>query len=635
MTATAHISGRADAVSSLRTAGLSDMIVCAVTSVILLVMFLLLQNPYWVPGGDSEVYTAIARNLVAGKGYTFNGWKVSMVPPGWAWLMALVMWISPTFLALKLVNMSCMLGSLIFSYWICRRFASPVLSSLVILLTGILSYVYSLTFWLHSDALFCLTSSASLLLAMQINEGRNWKWRIPLLIALCGINVIVRWAGLFSWLLVAAALLSGHLRIPWSRTLPSMLFTGRIRDWRQSWEAAILTQSRKVFSTGVNRYWIAVLLSGVVTFATFQALRMALTVTRDEARQIKASGGEIGGGEESAPAVPTADANVATTYSLFNPTHDGIFGLVGRAGTWGNWMSFLLWQPFRLAQANPLLGMISVAIGWTVLVPLLIQGFRAAVTGQWLWIAVLIYSFALAMNWPNANARYIVPIAPFIILGVFKALEWIRLRFPERGVVTTTKVLAGYFVASILLCNGALYACDVWAARSDDFYATYEAGLNKDLIAAAKWLNEQNVADGQIAVCERYVNLGRVKTSRLGLRATTMLTGKAIVSVPMRYLRSGDPRGNRHFLAWCRSEEIGVKYVLYQPEVSPWRVFHFRMGWLQEAMTDAPAIDTGAGWRLYEIPPQGEEAVRISLPPTSGWPTRVPGAEQAAHQTVE
>src|SRR5262245_34928361 len=116
MTATAQISEQAPSVAAPAALGeraLSRDLIAFGTAVgILLTMYLLLANPYWVPGGDSEVYTAIARNLAAGKGYTFNGLPVSMVPPGWPWFLAAAMKISPTFLFLKLLTMSCMLGAL-------------------------------------------------------------------------------------------------------------------------------------------------------------------------------------------------------------------------------------------------------------------------------------------------------------------------------------------------------------------------------------------------------------------------------------------------------------------------------------------------------------------------------------------
>lgn len=627
----------ATAWNSQRSSAWHDALAWAGVVATLLVLYLLVHNPYWVPGGDSEVYIAIARNLATGRGYMFNGQPVSMVPPGWPLVLAAAMKISPSFSLLKLLTMSCMLGSLAMAYWVCRRFVSPVLSALVILLCGILSHVYQLTFWLHSDALFCLTSTASLLLAMQISEGRAGRWRIAVLIVLCGVNVLVRWAGILSWLLVAAALLDGQTR-------PKL-----------------------------DRKWLTALGSGLIAAATFLGIRAAQSVSQEVAMKIRAFGGTA---EESGAAaiVDKADKNVAMAYQWINPAAGGISGYLARAGAWGNWFSFLLWQPLRLARSSPTLGLISAVLGWCVLSPLLIYAWRSAWQKRWLWPALILYSFALAMNWPAANARYLVPIAFLIILGVFKGvrllsrekwlgtlhvilalvflLNWpqpqqmrrhltelglamlavgalyliseaIRRRSSQTEITMACNVLLGYFAASIMLCNGALYACDVVIAQAEDFYQTYEAGLNKDLVYAAHWLNQRLPQDGQIAVCERYVNLGRARISRLGLRATTMLTGKAIVSVPMKYLTRGDPRKNVNFLNWARS--LGVKYVLYQPEVSPWRVFHFRMGWLQEMMTESPAIDTGAGWRLYEIPEVGDEAVRISLAAVKDWPIFVPG----------
>src|SRR4051812_38594889 len=70
-------------------------------AVTLLLAYGLLQNPYWVTGGDSEVYTCIARSLAQGKGFVFNGQPVAMVPPGWPILQAGVMKVTNLFLALK------------------------------------------------------------------------------------------------------------------------------------------------------------------------------------------------------------------------------------------------------------------------------------------------------------------------------------------------------------------------------------------------------------------------------------------------------------------------------------------------------------------------------------------------------
>src|SRR4051812_42190550 len=65
----------------------SDRKVFAITMAVVLALYLLLQNQYWVPAGDSELYTAAARSLARGEGYTFNGQPVAIIPPGWSWMM--------------------------------------------------------------------------------------------------------------------------------------------------------------------------------------------------------------------------------------------------------------------------------------------------------------------------------------------------------------------------------------------------------------------------------------------------------------------------------------------------------------------------------------------------------------------
>ncbi|HEY1628518.1 MAG TPA: hypothetical protein VGF52_01595, partial [Tepidisphaeraceae bacterium] len=282
-----------------------------------------------------------------------------------------------------------------------------------------------------------------------------------------------------------------------------------------------------------------------------------------------------------------------------------------------------------------ILNIASLTLGWLILGLLCMQAWLGIRSRDWFWLAILIYSLALTMNWSHPTPRYLVPIAPLILVGVFKGLQiaprflarrldrWMSANLLELRVRQLCTVLLWCFVISYIACNGALYAVDVYVARSQNFYDAYEAGIDRDLIYACRWLDAHPFKDGEVAVSELYINMGQKRISRFGLRATAMLTGKAIVSLPTRYTRWGDPHKSPVFLNWARV--IGIKYLLYQPEVSPWRVFHFRMGWLQELMTHEPAVDTGAGWRLYHIPPQGSEAIREPLEPRDNWPTRVPG----------
>ena len=165
-------------------------------------------------------------------------------------------------------------------------------------------------------------------------------------------------------------------------------------------------------------------------------------------------------------------------------------------------------------------------------------------------------------------------------------------------------------------------------ARSSRFYQRYETGLNAQLIGACQYLNglPDPPKDGQIVVSQFYQNLGRVRASPFALRAAVLLTGKTILT-PTRFKEAqAPPTSNTNVNAknlrkWLRAR--GAAYYLYQPSISPWRVWHFRMGWLEQRRTgQQPEKDT-AGWQLYRV--NGDELELISLPRKCDPVTRVPG----------
>ena len=80
-------------------------------------IYLLMYNPYWVPGGDSELYIAVGRSWATGLRHTFNGQFVSICPPGWPLLLAAAMKISPSFGFLKLITIGCMTFAPGLWYW--------------------------------------------------------------------------------------------------------------------------------------------------------------------------------------------------------------------------------------------------------------------------------------------------------------------------------------------------------------------------------------------------------------------------------------------------------------------------------------------------------------------------------------
>src|SRR3954469_22307696 len=222
-------------------------------------LYMLMWNPYWVPGGDSELYVAVARSWAMGQRHTFNGQFVSMSPPGWPLVLAAAMKISPSFAFLKLITIASMTFALGLWYWFLLRFTTNRRAVLLTLLTAISGHVYTLTFWMHSDAFFCLIATAAMVIACQINERRShMALRIVALALLCIAAQLVRWAGVLQWLIIAGLLIRGY-PIPITRKR--------------------MTEFRARFITGPT---IALLVTCIVTGGTFKIVRDALQLTKEQ-----------------------------------------------------------------------------------------------------------------------------------------------------------------------------------------------------------------------------------------------------------------------------------------------------------------------------------------------------------------
>ena len=96
-------------------------------------------------------------------------------------------------------------------------------------------------------------------------------------------------------------------------------------------------------------------------------VRVTLRVTAQQAALIREAGGTEDAGLDS-----RADAMTHQEYSWMNASDAGWRGYVGRALSWGDWFSFLFWQPFRF-HAIKWLNVVSVLAGWLVAQPILDQ----------------------------------------------------------------------------------------------------------------------------------------------------------------------------------------------------------------------------------------------------------------------
>jgi hypothetical protein len=563
----------------------------------LLALFGLLANPYWVPSGDGEFYVAAARSIALGQGYRFNGLPIGSAPPGWPAMMAAVMKITPYVLPLKLLTMGCMIASLMLSYRVVRRFVGPPQALAVILLTAALSHVFQATFWLMCESAFCLATTASILVAMQLAEGRRQAWRIALLLALCAAAVTIRLAGLLNLVLVVAVLLDRELK------------------------------------PRPNARWAAAALVTVVTVGTFLGWWLGLRVTRQEFEE--AAGVTIAPTQEAAPTedlpplISGSADQTAHSYSLFPRG-----SYPDRFLNWGHWFSYVYWQVFRAAGGSRWIAALSALLGWSLIALLGTLVLTATRRRQWIWLATGMYSAALAMNWGVVTSRYYVPVAFLVTLGVFlvkdQLLAWAA---GSRAIRRTVRALFGLFVGSVVLVNAAIYAVDLSIARSKNFYDRYEAGLAKTMVAACQYLDalqpDQQPRDRQVAVSQRYTNLGRSQPKPSALRVAVLLTGKAMVTPRFKdtAVSPDTPTGRGIAIRkWLASH--GIRYYLWQPPISPWRVWHFRVGWFEKARTGRTADVDTSGWQLFRIDLNEQKvptATRIPLPEHCQPVTRIPG----------
>lgn len=531
---------------------------------ILLVFYSALQNGLWVPVSDGDIYLAMARNIATGKGFTFNGLPVRATPPGWPIFLSWMMRISPSFRFLNLVPMCLVVLAMFLYYRVLLRLTTAPRAFAVCLATGMLSHVFHRTFQFHSEGLFCVVVAGALLLAVQANERPSGLWRLALVIVLCALIVLVRWAGVLLAPLIAGALLAGRIR------------------------------------PRVDKLWIGALLATLVLVGVFVGLRRS----QDEAEPV------------------IRQATGARSYAANkHPIAQRLLSVSSRIPRIGIWYAAFLAEPVRLGQSIKFIDLIAGIIGFGLLAMLIWGIIPSLRRRQWMTLAALLYSLGIAAIWNTVTGRYFVPVAPFLMLALWEGAE----RLGQIGSSPIWPKLSKSIIVLVLLgaasCSLALYAVNVWLLHSDDFYGTYYAGQPKDLIAVAEALKARSVKDGEVARSDARPRWDAGSPS-LGvlfeLRGLSVLINRTILSAP-RKLYSARP--NDETLAWARQN--GVLYYIHVPPPNPWRVWHFRTPWLQEWRTGKPVGEPTPFFELYEVAEEG--FVRIPLPETDTVIDRMPG----------
>ena len=458
----------------------------AITAVGTFLLLALQYKNHWTPGGDSDFFISVARNLARGQGYVYGGHPVAISPPGWPIVLAGLMKVSASFAWLNLVQNLLLWAGLLLFYPITRTLAGPSLAAACVLATAVLHPVYPLGNWLHSEPLYLVLVNGATLAALAFAGSmtrRRWLWLVAATLLIVG-GVFVRWTGLFHWLVIAAALSAGvgtlHAASVWTRTA------------------------------------LPVVVAGLFVLVAFQSLTKALQISTDPVRATVAS---VEG--KASPTLPTATrpATQPTTrqapatrprkvqesvghgdFLAAHNTGGRVAEFVYRLAALGSWVSWLLWYPTRFASG---LGVVSLGVtvaGWVAAALFAVGWRRLDRRGRWLAGGVLAYVVTIALVWPNPNARYLVPIAPMALAVVLVGAASVGRRWPA------------IVLASVVLANVPLYAVDAYLARVPGAARQhFEAGDAASLVAACRVLSALQPTSRDVVVSERYVNFGRYR----------------------------------------------------------------------------------------------------------------------------
>ncbi len=326
----------------------------------------LLQNGQWGPISDADVYVTVARNIVLGQGFTFNGLPVRVYPPGWPYALAGLMRVSSSFLFLNLVQTAMGLAWLLLFYRVLLRLTSPRRAFIICLLVGILSPVYHRAFQLHSEPLFCLMGAGAVLLALQVAEGRRASWRLPLVVLLTAGSVTVRWAGVMFCPVVIGALMTGRLRPTWGKA------------------------------------WVCAVLTAILTLGTFLALRHELNAVA-----------------QSTTLTPAERTYAANEQHVAGRIDDS----PARLPLAGVWFCNLLAEPATVGASFWQVRAAALVLGW-VLLAFFVAGLVPHVRRlSWLMAGAAVYTLAFVLLWGTPSPRYLVPVAPLLLLGIWDGID--------------------------------------------------------------------------------------------------------------------------------------------------------------------------------------------------------------------
>jgi len=523
--------------------------------------YLLLINRFWHFSSDSGLYLALARSLREGHGYAFAGFPYGKAPPGWPFILSLLMAVSGEFLWLNVVQCLAMLAALAVLYLALRQVADGATALLVLFLTAMLFWSHEYAVALMSETPFFLFSNLALLSLLTLLNTRTERYRALLLAGICAAWTMAFWCRLLAcfWLgPFVFALLFG---------------SRRTRPVRHRLLGAAFVAAVVVLSLLIYMQW---------------ASKMAQAASQAPGAVAQAAGG-------APPRVrylpPATDTHSVVRAVLRLP----------------RWFLLVLCPPWE-GVLRPVLPGPAIAVGHLACTAVVLLGAAAVLRrGQALAGGSLLFFLPFVLSAPGykvTTGRYAIAVAPFVVLlfltGLATIGEFAQKRLHRR---LTKRLLVNAGIAFILLPNGLLLAGDIWIQRRPDFYAAYRGGAYAQLMGMARWLERAQV---------RELVASSDATSR---RTVATLTHAPVVRLPKRALGARPPAADR---AKQYARDYGARYIITLDRSQPWPTWHIPKHYLGGGVPNAPY------WQLYEYDAAQDALRPIEALPERRWPTRIP-----------
>ena len=397
---------------------------------------------------DDAWYMVLAKAVAQGKGYRMissaTGDFVPAVPPAFPMLLSPVWALWPSFpgnvIALKSVSMLAMFGTGMCTYLYLRRVRNaplPVVAVVAALTVALPAFVFLATSTVMADVVFVFTQ---LLGVLTIERAMRKNGDLPSVAAsglITGVSVLVRTAGVAC---AAAGVCYFASRRQWrSATIFAAMVVLSYLPW-----AAYAVANRSSNTARLEH-------GGSIAFPYAELIQMR-------------HGGEPASGWATIPEWPRRfvtnlenvlgrDVGAIVLPAMFRSAHESgqeVFGMSGETGFRATSMGGAP-QTFWVSMAISAIGMIG-----------LVRMARDRVTmAEWL----VPFTVVMVCLVPALTFRYVVPLAPFVLLYFFAGLETIAgmLRRHSRELMFGAPFRIA--AACIVVLIAAEHTQYIWAAQ--------------------------------------------------------------------------------------------------------------------------------------------------------------------------